>query len=611
MRFELRGPGDVLVDSWDDKSPCGGEPIVVLEGQKYFLHVVDAPGDGDFLIRVGEERLSLECRWFGKTCELQGGDYFESASGRSVAAVFAVVEDGSEQMLCERAFYVLPSKIGKENYSRMVADLQAVCRSLVNDLIGKSQHSYAWNRALQARMFRSCEEELLSVTRVWKVILPLLCEIERSPFCEIAPQFRLGECLRNRSFRNIPIMMKRGIDPCNPEPGRKCRLVRIGLSPNVAEHQVIKGFLIFLEDRLAACKSAIHSEINTLEGDRRYRSRSLCSGDVSLYESEDVPRICKLRQYEKRVTEIRSDIRLRLSQDFWRGISAKRTLPISGQFAENRYYIKIANAILDYLRDGFNHSARIGESLTTKKTSRMFEQWMIVQLVAAFEQCGLQIDSWDDIVERSISSQFGFDFKRNTRFSAKLSDGYSVCLRYEPWILPKALLSSHPEETLCHGGKEDAYWSPDCVIELRRGQGADMRVVYAVVLDAKYTRNPSKDMSRNVSKYSLIRSNEGNRGRQVARQVWIVYTGREDESPGIRVDDDSVEFLPDSGLVYRDSSEPFFYDESVRGEIVVRPEAIASDCMDDVLTRGIALCRPFYEFVRGTLAYFRGYINEN
>ncbi len=136
-----------------------------------------------------------------------------------------------------------------------------------------------------------------------------------------------------------------------------------------------------------------------------------------------------------------------------------------------------------------------------------------------------------------------------------------------------------------------------------------------VALDAKYSRKPGTDMRSNVSKYAKIRSNDGRRGRQVTRQVWLVYPGGEETSQGVFVDDKAMEFLPSFGPVYADSNDSVEFDELITGDIVIRPNDL-DEMHGDLGTegkgdsRGIVLHKPVLDFVRGTLDYFRKRINE-
>ena len=137
MMFELQGPDNRLVVQWGGGKFCGEMPIV-SEEDMFGLVIHNATPGSQYVIDVGEERIDAECRWFASACELEKGPYFESAYAKTVLAVMRRGEDRIVEKVAECEVYVLPSKIGHENYQQMVGDLQMVCRSLINDLIGKS-----------------------------------------------------------------------------------------------------------------------------------------------------------------------------------------------------------------------------------------------------------------------------------------------------------------------------------------------------------------------------------------------------------------------------------------------------------------------------------------
>ena len=191
----------------------------------------------------------------------------------------------------------------------------------------------------------------------------------------------------------------------------------------------------------------------------------------------------------------------------------------------------------DVLSDPTRWGGTFGSPFRAKKNSRMYEQWVLVQLVAAFAECGLEVTTWDEVLGRSVGASFGVDFARNTTFAAKLCEGCEVVVRYEPWILPKDASWKFPSESLCHFGGGN--WSPDIVIELR---GAKGQALYALAMDAKYSRRPTKEMRESVLKYARIRTTEGRFGRRVARQVWLVYPGDGSRRRTFWLDDEAMYF---------------------------------------------------------------------
>ena len=611
MWFELQGPDNRPVVQWNG-GKFGGETPIVSERGMFGLVVHDAPPDMRYALVVGEERIDAECRVFSSCCELTKGMYFESAYAKTALAVMRQKDGGVEEKVAECEFYVLPSKIGHENYQRMVCDLQGICRSLIIDLIGKSRHGQDWDDALPPILFRSREEELTAIRRTWSELTPLIEEISVDPASRTVLRRTFAAVGRNRSYRGIPAMMKKGIDPRNASPGRKCPVLRMSETVDIPEHRLIKGFMSFLLLRLKKCNAGVNGDISGIESEKKYRDRSPDQGEPSLFELEDLPRLKKLRRHARTIDELYGDVQERLSSDFWCDVPEEVEYPVPSQFSESVCYIGIANIILRYLKNSLNTGETVGEDFMTKKTSRMYEQWVLIQLVSAMERCGLDIETWDSVIRRSLNKQFGLDFKKNTRFFAKLDGLYSVLLRYEPWILPHNMLSMHEEETLCHFESNDSFWNPDFMIELVKRENGGLKTVYAVALDAKYSRMPGTDMRNSVSKYARIRSNDKRRGKQVTRQVWLIYPGDESMTQGVFVDDNAMDFLPSFGPVYSDSTEKVDFSDLITGDIVLRPnDSVEIEGGVDGNSRGIIPRKAILDFVRGTLDYFRQYVRED
>ncbi|MBO5940517.1 MAG: hypothetical protein J6R18_04915 [Kiritimatiellae bacterium] len=614
MRFEVSGSDNIPIAAWSGIR-YESSVVTVLELGKYGLVMYDAEPDSCYFLKVGEERIGVECRDFANCHCFDRADYFESAYGRTVLSVMRECDDGATEIVTECEFYVVPSKIGNDNYKRMVADLQKVCQSLINDLIGKSRHGQDWNSAFRPFAFRSREEELTAIARTWTELAPRIEDISIAPISNAKLCRVMSSTGRNRSYRGVSAMMKLGIDPRNPNPGRMCPTFRIQESMNVSEHRLIKGFLQFVLLRLEQCRNGLDKDIQQIESDKRFRSRSAAPGERSLYEQEDIPRLSKLRNRSRDVEDLKGEIQKMLSADFWRGVPAELEYPEPQQFAEGICYIEIANIILRYLKNGFNTGDTYGDGFMTKKTSRMYEQWVLIQIVTALERCGLEIETWDTVIRRCVNSQFGLDFKKNTRFLAKLHGRYSVLVRYEPWILPRAMLAEHGEETLCHFGPQDSFWNPDFTIELLRRESDCFKTVYAIALDAKYSRRPSEEMRRGVLKYAKIRSVDGQHGHQVARQVWLVYPGGEAAVQGVFTDDDSIEFLPSFGPVYADSDDRVDFCEYVSGDVVVSPVVAGGNPSEGEVqapgnTKTVDVLPPIMDFIKGSLSYFRDYISS-
>ena len=593
-----------LIDCYlPDESRCwsggrgeGTSDEPVFEDRWYAIALYEYERTGEYKVLVGDDVLRLETREFSNSLEFERGVYFESASGSTELSVVHV-KDGKDEIVFKASLYVVPSKIGWANYKGMVADLQSVCRALVTDLTGKSTSG----ASIAPKVWRTLEEELVAVSGACRRLKPILAEIERAPKSVMVIRERIVHAGRARSRRAVAAMMKRGIDPTSEgSESRLCDVGRLAESRDIPEHRLLKAFLKLLRARLANCRAGLDADVKRLEAERKYRSRTSVAGERSLYETEDLPRIRRLKERDAEAESVQRWLDAELGGGFWSGVGEAVFAPESTQFAENDYYLAAANIVLKYLRDLSHWGGTFGSQFKTKKSSRMYEQWTLIQLVAAFTQCGLKLTGWDEVIGRSVRGSFGFDFARNTTVSAPFREDWEVVVRYEPWILPKEATWKFPSETLCHFGGGN--WSPDIIVELRRRKGG--KAVYAIAMDAKYSRRPTNEMRDSVLKYARIRTTEGRFGRRVARQVWLVYPGDGARRRAFWLDDEAMYFSPVAGVAYRDTDIPIEPAEQVFGELVAVPsERTAESAASDEV--GVRPKKAFLDFAAGTLAYFR------
>lgn len=588
---------------WNVEGPVldgGDEPV--FEDRWYSLAVSDYDRSKTYAVRVGDEFLKIESREFHTVLEFERGVYFESASGPTDLCLCEQGGDGIWRETVRVTLYVVPSKIGWGNYKAMVQDLQSVCRALITDIRGKSLKSAG--RGESVRPWRTHEEELDALSRTCRRLRPLVREIKLSPKTTMRMAYDYERTNRCRSPRGIATMLKRGIDPRQDVGERRCKVGRVVESRDVAEHRLLKAFLRLLLCRVLNCRQALAAEVRRLESERKYRTRTSREGETSLFETEDLPRIRRCLERDADASEVEAWLEEELSDGFWADLREEVFSPENTQFAENDYYLEAVNIILRYLRDTSHWGGTFVSRLMMKKNSRMYEQWVLVQLVAAFERQGVRVTSWDEIISRSVNRQFGFDLGKNTLFRAVLADGYEMWIRYEPWIICKEDRTSHPEETLCHFGQNRSTWNPDIVIELVRRTDAGCKAVYAIALDAKYSRRPTREMCESVMKYAKIRTTEGRYGRRVARQVWLVYPGEDGRKGRFLLDDEAMYFSDTTGIAYKDTNDAVEPVEQVFGHIVAMPGE-KGESADDVSEVGVRPKRVFLDFAAGTLAYFR------
>ena len=72
-----------------------------------------------------------------------------------------------------------------------------------------------------------------------------------------------------------------------------------------------------------------------------------------------------------------------LQNDFWQSISRFRQSSCTMQFSEGVAYRTAVNIIFQYLHNGYHQNPLFGSNFMTKKSSHIFEQWVLTQLVTS------------------------------------------------------------------------------------------------------------------------------------------------------------------------------------------------------------------------------------
>lgn len=601
MKFYLETgiPGECI--SWDDAAVFANTAAetAAFETSYYWMRIESPPVNAvEFKLKIGDEFVPISPQYYPGRVEIGKTQFFESAAGKTDLTVFGFDQDGHELFSVTRSIYVIPSKIGQANYQRMVNDLNAVCHALLNDLLGKSKHGKVWNR-FRKRSFRSHEEELIAIRRMWKQFSVDLRMIAAGPQGYLARKnvVILPHGKNAANYRT----QRRILQRCSPGSSYLDKQLssRLEYSLDTVEHRLLKKFIKILLLRVSACLKGINNSIRELQTNGVFRKQSF-GGNKSLYELEDLPRIVRLESRKREAGTLLNSIEQQLDASFWDGVSEELFVPGPDRFMANRYYKHAALCIFQFLQNGFYWDDSSSLDFTTKKTSRIYEQWVLINLVNAFEACGLTVTSWEQIINDALNSQFNMDFQRGTQFLCSLSPKYTLSIRYEPWIIPRPDKEKFPEATLFHQDRGNSYWSPDIVLELMECEAGTKQTKYAIAIDCKYSKQIAEEQKHNTEKYLRIRSTVS--GEQVVRQLWLFHVGKDDAHNEIIPGDEFYCFSRDAGIRFREGNYDFdAIQEQISGYVIAKPDLNESSrqaSLDDVP-------EVFREFAEGTIAFFK------
>lgn len=586
-------------DTWGD----------VNEMQQYGFEIEGRERDTEYAIWLGDvaadsssqstsgPRSSGQGIARGTVVWWDDADYFEGARG-IVAVRVASRSEGSNAQWHERAelpVVVSSTKLSEDRYHAMYEQLRGLASGLVLDLVSKSLRSVRLEGSTAPLSCRSSIVDLRILERLWPPIAASLNEIASNPVQKLLSTSVRKSCFGSERFgaRSLTQMAASGFDPRRAHQSVPfvAEVQQIVESNDTLEHRVIRGFLEFLERRVTECRDNLNRHMAGIAKDRCWRDRHT-PGRLSLYQTEDVPRLDRLRKQLQRTARLREQLR-----------NAQRIAPIRAAkpvfritdtpvFRNVASYRRIQHEMVRYLTTGL---VVIDEGFDEriKSTSKMYEQWIFLQLAAAIRSLGLRCRSRNGLLHTSRMFRFTLDIDRGARVTFDAGPGRALSLRYEPWILP-AVSAKQSMETVFRGRSGQSSWSPDVLLEVLRTDGsADLPgdVEYALVIDAKYSSAIRDHHWESTDKYLEIRSTRTN--RQAVRQLWLAYPGEHT---------DKLISMRDSTLEWSETGPNCRRDETVRGMLSLVPPADVSG--DEPETGWISRPEPVaVAFMSGVLNY--------
>lgn len=548
--------------------------------------------DGRSSSTTGVARSSIVC-W-------DDAFYFEGSRGPVWVRLLSRSQD-SDSLWRERVTFQVIVDLGKlsaDRYQTMFSQMGMLAAGLVLDLVSKSTRSTKISILPSTPRVRTSAIELRILETAWPTIAASLQRISTSPKTDLRRTITMRNCWGGERFdsQSIVSMTRNGIDPFAMKAALpfKAQISRVNESYDTYEHRVIRAFVELLRERAIECRTNIDKHVEAIELDRKWRGRPNSTGQ-SLFETEDIPKLKQLRSRRLRANELIKQIESVTSIEPLVGVRPKLNLASSPTFDNVEAYRDVRLQLLRFLKSGLIIIDE-GSDERIKSTSRLYEQWVYMQLVAAFREAGLFCSSQRGILHTAKMYRFTLDLDRCARVTFLAGDKRAIVVKYEPWVTPKALAVQN-RDSVYRGRHGDVAWSPDILIEFLSGpeeMGEPPSVEYAVVVDSKYSAVIRDHHWEDTSKYLEIRSTASN--RQVVRQQWLAFPGNSSQGnySNIMIRDAEVEWTARGPNIPRDETlqgilslvPPTALDlEAVMEGWIVRPETSA------------------VEFVRGLLGY--------
>jgi len=519
--------------------------VPLEESQQYGFEVENREPDTEYSVSLGDiapEGPAIgqpKARWV----YWNDATHFESARGRVLLAVRSklVNADAGWATRATIAVYVNPTKLNDRRYQAMFEQMRRLAAGIVFDLISKvaQQLDLAPARSVSSR---SSQMELQAIAKVWRKTSAALIGIAQQPVTGLRGRDESRLCWGNErlSVSGLSRLVATGVDPRKQRDlpfHASCRVVQE--STDVPEHRVIAGVLEFLERRIDECNESIATHMEAIEADRPMRDQRF-GNEASLFETNDMPRLARLRQAARATQSLKAEIQSARRLQFLKNIVPSLRFPNSPVFRYLAPYHALRQAVAQYLNES-TITLDVGNDVRVKATQRLYEQWVFVQVASALRASGLRCQSESGLLGQRTRYRFTLDIDRGTTLSFEDAIGRVVNIRYEPWIYSEATARQRRDAAVFQGEREDVAWSPDILLEFAFVVPAGLIVEHAIVIDAKYSRTINDRHWLDTTKYLQLRSMHD--GRQIARQLWLAHPG--ETTDPIRFRDSSVRWTSD------------------------------------------------------------------
>ena len=584
--FALTQNGNTLAHTLLEHEPKGTAMLTISVSELHHVGfaVFHREPNMEYAVSIGDSSLPPG-QAFGPNYYWADGHYFESARGRIVANLRSSVL-GSGAPWPVRAHLdvnVVPTKLGEQSYEILLSDIQRTAAGLIFDIVSKVFRGVRYARGLTRIATRSNNLEFANLRILWNDLSRPLELIVSDP------HLRVGRFIQLRSYDGTGVLTPniatrlatRGIDPRSQTFSRPVTipgevLMRTG---DTVEHRTILWFLKLLLQRARECIESAREQISIIQRDQEFRDIRFDNGPT-LYEEIDLPKIQRLRDCIEQGRLLTDQIRRASQSTLFRGVQPQEGITDTPVFRHVDSYYRFGLLMLRYLSTSLI-VLDTGDGERLKATSRLYEQWVFLRLAEAFRSCGLLGGDIEGVVRRLTRHRFVLDLDDEVVLVFHVGRDRRIRLRYEPWI-PSKTAAIRRGESLYRGVEGPVPpWRPDVLVEFISGDD----VIYAVVVDSKYTKRIFAHRWSGVEKYTQIRT--VTQLRQVVRQVWIAYPG---ESAQIRCRDTSV--------TWTDSGPDRPHDEIIMGELELCPVSGGTEIDESEDPSSVA-----HEFVLGLMRY--------
>jgi hypothetical protein len=510
---------------------------VVDENNQYSFRLRRPSHDERYRVRIGDvstQRYGLDVdllipEEFEGTVEWRRFKYFESCVGAVELILLSQSQSNPEWIPRIRSrLFVYPSKLGRQRYEAMIADLRRISGSVIFDYVSKITRNIDFKeealsaftgslnaevRLLEvtwdaiARPYKAiCEDPMRGLRRVRTFVSPVDCSIlDASSFARLAEHGIDPRVHVSTAGVRVPVMISRE-------------------TLDILEHQIIRGALVWVCGKASDCRRRIHEKIRTRAD--AFVPTQLPEAAVRRLRLEAEDEMQALKRLVVRVRTIERHIQSALRSPLIRDAATSTKVVVTPIFQHVQPYRHMLRAFLRYARAAY-WTISEGSTESIKQTSKLYEIWVYIQIVAAFKALGFSATAIDGLYQADGERSLTLEFAQDTVITLTNAKGTRVRVRYDPWIEGRDLALKR-RDGLCFS-RSGGVVRPDVVIEFLRGytEASIPIVSYAAVIDAKYRRVDGDDLDK-LQKYHRLASSVQPNGPDVALQLWLAHPANDE-----------------------------------------------------------------------------------
>jgi hypothetical protein len=417
---------------------------------------------------------------------------------------------------------VYPEKLTLETYRALLSAVSRAHQHLALDVLSKTRVGVRF--AGGGPQEESHVAQFARIRELLRALLPALDRISRQPSRGLAVRreprrFRPGAALDAGALRWLAARPDAltGLRAGRAAPVLPLRLKETTL--DIPEHRMLKGFLLWLRERLVYLRGRAAAQIDWLVSQKSWRDRPP-PGMASIWRQEDEPRIRELRRVSAEARSLERQLTALVEDhDFLAEARAGSSAPAPTQIFLNRPSYRAAYTTIS----GFLGRGRLvldegTVPMRLKSSAQLYEYYVFLSLLDALRRRAAPLD--EPRLVRRTRDVFALDLAEGAEFRFAGRD-VEIALGYEKRFPGRAAAD---ERGLLLGRDEPhgRELVPDVTLELRRPGAA--APFFGAVFDAKFTRRIGEARWSSLTDYPALIF-ELATGRQPFRQVWLVHPG--------------------------------------------------------------------------------------